>query len=250
MTDYDVNTPDVIPGGIPLPTAVIKAIEARGKTYDAYGDKVIEYSDVLDDGAVDRAAKRDQAAARAAVLAGESLADLPSEVDQVRKFQPIARGVVQALHEQVRAADKAIYRAWSASLPDVADTVDELRDAAEREFRAAETAYKAALGRFRDLVQTTAYVRLQRAGKVRTLEAAPRYTMSPRLHESESQLSRHWLLAHGVPSDEPEIPQEVAGGTEPVRVRSLVNGAELMADPGNAAYMVASGDAEYVSAEA
>ncbi|MET8518146.1 hypothetical protein [Streptomyces sp. NPDC005077] len=248
MTDYDVNTPNVIPDGIPLPTAVTKAMAARDKAYDAYGEKVVEYSDVLDDGAIERAAKRDQAAARAAVLAGESLADLPSEVDQVRKFQPIARGVVQALHEQLRAADSAIHRAWSVSLPDVADTVDELRDAAEREFKAAETAYRAALGRFRGLVQTTAYVRLQRAGKVRTLEAAPRYTMNPRLNETESQVARYWLLAHGVPSDEPEIPQEVAGGTEPVRIRSRVNGAEFVSEPGNAAYMVASGDAEYVSA--
>ncbi|MGI5134614.1 MULTISPECIES: hypothetical protein [unclassified Streptomyces] len=202
FTSYDVNAPDFLPGNVPPPAAVIKANNERDTAYDAYEAKYLEFSDVLDDGAIERAAQRDQAAARAAVLAGEDLSKLPSEVDRVRRLQPVARGVVQALAEKVRAADTVVFRAWTAALPETAELVDKLRDEAEAEFKAAETAYRAALGKFRGLVQTTAYVRLQRAGKVRTLVDAPGFTMYTRLGETQSELARYWLLAHGVPGAE------------------------------------------------
>ncbi|MER5446808.1 hypothetical protein ABT065_14350 [Streptomyces sp. NPDC002764] len=202
MFNYDVDAPDFLPSNVPLPSAVVTANKARDKAYDEYAEKVLEYSDVLDAGALDRAAKRDQAAARHAVLAGEDLSKLPSEVDRVRRLQPVALGVVQALADKVKAADTAVFRAWTAALPETAEVVDRLRDEAEAEFKAAETAYRTALGRFRGLVQTTAYVRLQRAGKARTLVDAPRFSMSPRLNETQSDLARYWLLAHGVPDEE------------------------------------------------
>lgn len=195
FTPYDVDAPAFLPGNVPLPTAVIKASEARDKVYDAYADKLMEFHDVLDDGALDRAAKRDQEAARAAIHAGDDPTKLPSEVDRVRKLQPVARGIVQALAEKVKAADAAVFRTWTAALPETAEVVDSLRDKAEEEFRAAEAAYRVAKGRFRGLVQTTAYVRLQRDGKVRTLVDAPRFQMTPRDDESLQSLAEFWLKA-------------------------------------------------------
>ncbi|WP_319054981.1 hypothetical protein [Streptomyces europaeiscabiei] len=202
FTPYTIDQPEFIPGNVPLPDAVVKANAVRDKAYDEYAEKYVEFNDVLDDDAMQRAAKRDQEAARVAVHAGEDLTKLESEVDRVRKLQPVARGVAQALHEKLRAADSAVYRAWTASLPETIETVDALRDEAEAEFRAAESAYRTARARFRGLVQTTAYVRLQQAGKARTLVDAPRYQMNTRLNETESELARYWLLANGVPGAE------------------------------------------------
>ncbi|MFE6163355.1 hypothetical protein ACFQ7F_31085 [Streptomyces sp. NPDC056486] len=204
FTPYQVDAPDFLPRNIPMPAAVVKASEVRDKAYDEYADKLMEFIDVLDDGAADRAAERDQEAARAAVHAGEDLTKLPSEVDRVSRLQPVARGIVKALAEKVRAADSAVFRAWATALPETAEAVDKLRGEAEAEMRAAETAYRTALGRFRGLVQTTAYVRLQRAGKVRTLVDAPRFVMSTRMDETQSELARHWLRAVNAPGADQE----------------------------------------------
>jgi hypothetical protein len=201
---YQLTAPDFLPRDVPLPDAVVKAQAERDKAHDAYLDKWQEFQndDVLDDGALERAAKRDQEAARRAVLAGEDLSKLGSEVDRVRKQQPVARGIVQALCEKLKAADHVVYRAWLGSLPETAELVDTLRDQAEREYKAAEAAFMAARSRFRSMVQTTAYVRLQRAGKVRTLVDAPGFSMSRRGDETLEDLARYWLLAHGVPDAE------------------------------------------------
>lgn len=202
---YEVDVPDFIPSGIPLPAAVIAADKARDEAYDAYSEKLLEYADVLDDeDAVKRAAQRDYAAARQAVLDGIDPDTIPSEVDRVRRLQPRAKGIVQGLADKVRAADNAVFRAWAAALPETAEQVDRLRAEAEAEMKATEVAYRSALGRFRYLVQTTAYVRLQRAGRARTLVDSPRFSMSPRLDETHSELARHWLTAHGVPDSEQE----------------------------------------------
>ncbi|MEW2573587.1 hypothetical protein [Streptomyces sp. NPDC047070] len=197
-----MTAPDFLPRNVPLPEAVVKADAAREAAHDAYAEQYLKYSDVLDDTAMERAAARDQEAARQAIHAGDDLSKLSSEVDRVRSLQPMARGIVQGLAEKVRAADTAVYRAWIGSLPDTLPVVDELRAQAESDLKAAEAAYLAARSRFRGLVSTTAYVRLQRAGKVRTLVDAPNFSMSTRDGETHSDLATYWLMAHGVPDAE------------------------------------------------
>ncbi|MET8398336.1 hypothetical protein [Streptomyces sp900116325] len=196
-------------------------------------------------------------------MSGKSIDGLSSEVERVQKLRGFAVGLVQALAAKVQQADRKIYAAWTASLPDVVPQVRESLADADEALREAESAHKAAKFRFRALVNTLAYVDMQSRGvrwqspngmrPVRTIPGAPKLTGEPGRGWNEHSMSYNFLDSHGVEYAEPsrrDSPSDIAMGTEPVRIRSLVNGIEFMTNSGNAAYLVASGDAEYVSEDA
>ncbi|MGW3779983.1 hypothetical protein [Streptomyces sp. NPDC005091] len=252
---YVFENEDFVPAGVTVPAAVVKAQADRDVQFDAYGDALLKYDDALHHDFLEQAQLRDAANARTAVLRGESIEDLASEVERVQKLRGFAVGSVQALAAKVQQADRKVYTAWTASLPDVLPEVRESLADADKALREAESAYKAAKFRFRGLVNTLAYVDMlsRGAGKVRSIPGAPKLTGEPGRGWNEHSLSYNFLESHGVEYDEPTLrdsPSDIALETEPVRVRSLVNGVEITVNPGNAASLVASGNAEYVSAEA
>ncbi|MGW5034708.1 hypothetical protein ACWEQW_25990 [Streptomyces nigra] len=195
-TEADI---DLIPRGVPLPPALTKAMEARDKAYDAYGDALIEYDDVLREDYVKAAQERDAANARAAVRSGANPADIPSEVERVTSQRGTAMGIVNGLADRVRQCDREIYRLWVDALPETEATLSEALEDAESAYRKAEDAYRAARSRFTGLVNTLGYVSLMRRGVVRNQVDAPRYMTS---READlTQHARQWLANLCVDTD-------------------------------------------------
>ncbi|MGW1801512.1 hypothetical protein ACWCQN_37755 [Streptomyces sp. NPDC001984] len=259
---YVFENTDIIPAGVTVSASVVKAQRERDAAYDEYGEAVQKYDDALRGDFLEAAQKRDAANARSAVMRGKSIDDLASEVERVQRLRGFAVGHVQALAAKVQQADAKIHKAWVDSLPDVIPQVRESLAEADKTLRAAESAYKAAKFNFRAMVNTLAYVDTSSRGarvqgdssglpgrNVRDIGSAPKLTGEPTRGWNEYSMSYNFLDNLGVEYVAPprrESPADIAADAEPVRVRSLVNGAEFMAAPHSAAHLVESGSAEYV----
>ncbi|MFJ3286745.1 hypothetical protein ACIPMW_15880 [Streptomyces sp. NPDC086669] len=200
---YTEADTDLIPRGITLPPALTKAMEARDKAYDAYGDALIEYDDVLRDDYIKAAQERDAANARAAVRSGTNPADIPSEVERVTSQRGTAMGIVNGLADRVRECDREIYRLWVDALPQVEAELTEAHGKAEDALRRAEAAYRAARSSLTATVNTLAYASLMRRGVVRSSADMPRYMVSAGADLIEN--SRLWLTNLGVIGEEREV---------------------------------------------
>lgn len=199
---------DLIPRGLTLPPALVKALEARDSAYDAYGEALVTYDDCLRQDYVKAAQERDAANARAAIASGADLDELRSEVERVTAERGKAVGIVNGLAERVRQCDREIYRQWIDSLPKIEGELTQAHSKAEDALRRAEDAYRAARSNVTSLVNTLAYVNLMRRGVVRSRDDMPRYSLSAGTDLIDH--SRLWLTNLGVIGDEQ--------GVEPVRV--------------------------------
>ncbi|MGW6791785.1 hypothetical protein [Streptomyces chartreusis] len=206
-TEADMN---LIPRGLTLPPALVKAIEARDSAYDAYGEALVKYDDCIRQDYVKAAQERDAANARAAVASGANPDEIPSEVERVTAQRGKAFGIVNGLAERVRQCDREIYHQWIDSLPTVEGELTEAHPKAEDALRKAEDAYRAARSNVTSLVNTLAYVNLMRRGVVRSQDDMPRYMVSAGADLIDH--SRQWLTNLGVVGDENSV--------EPVRVFS------------------------------
>ncbi|KND45317.1 hypothetical protein [Streptomyces stelliscabiei] len=180
MTDslyitYTEADMDLIPKGITIPAALAEALAARDTAYDAYGDALIKYDDVLRQDYITAAQARDAANVRAAVLAGSDPDEIPSEVARVTAARGRAVGLVNGLADRVRQCDREIYRQWVAVLPQAESEVSEALGAAEDALRRAEDAFRAARSNHAAMVNTLVYVSLMKRGVVRSQTGAPKY---------------------------------------------------------------------------
>jgi len=193
---YSAEDSNLIPAGITLPESLVKALEARDKAFDEYGDALVKWDDCLRTDYVQAAQDRDTANARAAIASGANPEDNPSEVQRVTTQRGKAVGIVNGLADRVRQLDREIYRAWVTSLPDVETELIESTGAAEEAYLKAERAYRAARHNLIGLVNNRAYVGLMRRSAVRARIEVPRYAVNP--DRDLIQHSREWLDYIGV----------------------------------------------------
>ncbi|MFI6373578.1 hypothetical protein [Streptomyces sp. NPDC050546] len=197
---YTAADIDLIPRGLTLPDALEKAIVARDKAFDAYGEALVEFDDVLRTDYVKAAQERDAANARAAVASGADPDELRSEVERVTTQRGKAVGVVNGLADRVRHCDAEIYRQWVDALPQIEGELSEAHSKAEDAYRRAEDAYRAARSNVTSIVNTLAYASLMRRGVVRSKADMPLYSTNRDADLIEH--SRLWLTNLGVGTGE------------------------------------------------
>ncbi|WP_328880213.1 hypothetical protein [Streptomyces sp. NBC_00299] len=195
-TEADIN---LIPRRLTLPEALTNALADRDSAYDAYGEALIKYDDVIRQDYIKAAQERDAVNARAAIASGANPDDVPSEVERVTAQRGRAFGIVNGLAERVRQCDREIYRQWVAALPQTEGELSTALDAAEDAYRKAEDAYRAARGNFSALTNTLAYVSLMRRGVVRSQSDMPRFT--PHRDKDLVEYGREYLGNLGVGTD-------------------------------------------------
>jgi hypothetical protein len=208
MTDnltitYTEADTSLIPRGLTLPDSLVKAMAARDAAYDAYGEALVEYDDVIRQDYLKAAQERDAVNTRAAVASGANPDESPSEVERVTAQRGRAIGIVNGLADRVRQCDREIYREWIAALPQIEGEVSEEHSKAEDVLRRAEDAYRAARSNAISLVNTLAYTSLMRRGVVRSQADMPRY--APNRDADLLDHSRLWLENLGVGDPEANV---------------------------------------------
>ncbi|WP_329572983.1 hypothetical protein [Streptomyces sp. NBC_01361] len=198
-----------LPAGIPIPASVAKAQAALDAAWERYSEAQIEYSDALDNGYLERAQARDAAAAKAATLAGKPVPKGESEVSRVTALRGTAAGVIEALEQQIRAADTVVYRAWSASAPELREQAVEALKRTEQEYADTELAFRRARGAFRHSVSALAAIDHMVRGK---RGPAPVFIGNEQRGDSFTKLGRDWLKDNVVSVEPGDIVRVMYGG--------------------------------------
>ncbi|MGW9134796.1 hypothetical protein [Streptomyces sp. NPDC055681] len=152
---------------VELPADVAKLYAAREAAYNRFVDFEAEHYDVLDPMWKAHFEGVDQRNAAAAVRAGKDPFAGETELGKAEKRRARALGARQALADDLRAADAALFRAWSAAVPDlIPDAGNTLRTAADA-YRKADNAARAARDVFREAVRVRTFLALFKAGEQR-----------------------------------------------------------------------------------
>ncbi|MCX4576572.1 hypothetical protein OHB41_26040 [Streptomyces sp. NBC_01571] len=152
---------------VQLPADVAKHYAAREAAYERLVDFEAEQYDVLDPMWKAHFEAIDKRNAAAAIRAGKDPFAGDTELGKAEKRRARALGARQALYEDLRAADAALFRAWSAAVPDlVPDAGAALRTAADA-YRKADNAARVARDAFRQAAQVRTFLALFKAGEQR-----------------------------------------------------------------------------------
>ncbi|MFJ9963959.1 hypothetical protein [Streptomyces avermitilis] len=213
---------------VELPADVAKLYAAREAAYDRFVDFEAEHMDVLDPMWQAHYAAIDRRNAAAAIRAGKDPFAGETELSKAEKRRARALGARDALGQDLRAADNALYQAWAAVVPDLIPGAGAaLREAAEA-YRKADNAARAARDVFRDAATVRTFLTLFKAGKQRAYGNGfvPRASVGSRGQEEINEVLTKL---------------EAAGISDPYCERGDTDYA-----PGKSAQVISNGQSSYI----
>lgn len=263
MSDINpFNRPDIDPDaeqvhadvtGVPpkeyLPASLHALVDARDKAYDAFVDFESDHAELLQGNWVRVLRDQDEAAGRDAVLAGKDPLSIPSALEAGTLNRPRVIGALRALRNEVHAADRRLVAAIRRELPAIADLIEPDVTTAAEEYIRSQRQADAARQRYGAKLALRSWVSDWSKLDLRT-DFVERQEATPTLASGGSAVDIDGRPIDRGAAEVGAIDASygaLQGPGQRVKIRSKRNGVVLELFPDQAAALMSSGEAEYVT---